>query len=459
MQFNSIEFLIFFAVLFFLFFAFSKNSCRKIIILCANIYFYSCWDFRFLALILAQTISEFFLGRASLYTIDNRVRKFILIFSITMNIVILIYFKYLNWFIESLTNFIEPNIPNTSFIKIALPLGISFYTFRILSYSIDIYKKNINSEYTLLDFAIYVSFFPIIISGPIARASDILPQINNLKITKDNFIYGARLFIIGLFLKIFIADHTAMFVNFFYENHSVFNTASSWIAATAYSLQIYADFAGYSSMAIGVAWMLGIQLNDNFNYPYLSVNVKEFWKKWHISLSTWIRDYIYIPLGGNKKGRLRTYINLCFTMTLCGLWHGAGLNFIFWGFLHGTYLIGHNLYVKNRNKKNMGSGSGIFLTYFFVTIAWIFFRAETFQKALMIIKQLFIWQNGVSWHPPFIIFVIISAILINCMKKLKMNMVELPINSKYTLFILLCLLWLTIVFYPKEFQPFVYAQF
>lgn len=459
MIFTSIEFLVFYSVLLILLLVFNRNTYSKLIILCASLYFYSFWDYRFVVLILLQTLLEFFLGKVSYSSDSKKKRKTVLCISIITNLGVLIYFKYLNWFLESLLKLFPSGINDIHFFKIALPLGLSFYTFRLLSYSIDIYRKKIKPAYSLIDFSIYVFFFPIIISGPISRAVDILPQIQTLKITPGNFLAGARLFIIGAFLKVFVADQVAMFVNFYYDNYSAFNTFTSWLAIAAYSLQIYADFAGYSSMAIGAALIIGIRLDDNFDYPYLSINIKEFWKKWHISLSTWIKDYIYIPLGGNKNGRLRTYINLVFTMSLCGLWHGAGLNYIFWGFLHGIYLIAYDNYSKNINYRPMKPWLGILFTNIFVCFAWIFFRSESFDKSLKIVKHLFVIQNGVSWHPPFIIFILGSALLLNFLKKKEVIFVELPLKAKYTLFIIFCLIWLTVVFYPTEFQPFVYAQF
>lgn len=435
---------------------FKNNSIRKILLLSSNLFFYGFLNLKFLLLIIFQSITVYVLAKLSNKYASNNVRKKLLLISICMNLLLLIYFKYLNWFIDSFKLFFDFN-NNYSFLEIGIPLGISFYTFRLISYSVDIYKRTILTSKSNIDFFVYSTFFPLIIAGPIERPADFLPQLNKIQINSMNIVNGSKLIIIGLFLKVFVADNISSYVNFFYENYSVFDTFTSWLAVFSYSIQIYADFAGYSNIAIGISLCLGIIIKDNFNYPYSSKNIKEFWKKWHISLSTWIRDYIYIPLGGNKCSEQRKYLNLLLSMTICGLWHGAGLNYIIWGFIHGLYLIIYNSY----DKQNISFGrfSGIVLTFLSVSLGWIFFRAETYNKAIKIIIQLFSFKHGITWHPSIISVIFLLTLFLNYLHITNSKYIDFKRNSNYAIFILLCLLWITFVFFPKDFQPFVYAQF
>ena len=307
------------------------QSVKKILLLAASYIFYGYWDYRFCFLLLFLSASVFFcakrLEKGKIYTFIG----------IVLPLIILGFFKYFNFFTDSfLTVF---NIKNSMSLNIILPVGISFYTFQSLSYIIDVKRKTIPAETNFIDLALYIAFFPQLVAGPIVKASEFLPQLKeNRTITKSSVETGIQIFVFGLFKKVVLADNLAPFVDDAFSRTEIYSGFSILMAVIAYSFQIYFDFSGYSDMAIGCAKILGFDFSKNFNMPYISKNVSEFWKRWHISLSSWLQSYLYIPLGGNRKGTARTYINLLITMILGGLWHGANWTFIIWGLLHGTAL-------------------------------------------------------------------------------------------------------------------------
>ncbi len=445
-----------------------KNvNFKKLILLIANFYFYLYFDYRFLILLIIATLVTFFVGNW-IYRFQSRIyKKILLIAGISINTIILLFFKYYNFFVDSFNHILASNQNSLQTINIILPLGVSFYTFRFISFLVDVYKNGDDiSMVHAVDFIIYGTFFPIIVSGPISRAKFFLPQLRSFKSSLNCLYRGYRLFVIGLFLKVFVADRIAPYVNYFYENHEVFNCISAWLATTAYSIQIYCDFAGYSSMAIGVALMLGLNIERNFNFPYISTNISDFWRRWHITLSYWIKDYLYIPLGGNRKGKLRKYVNLLIAMTLCGLWHGPAWTFVLWGVLHGILLVINHYWKEfgvpsfNINFSLFYSFASWLLTFLTVSFCWIFFRSEGIGQAIEIIQKLFSFNSiGVSWYQPFVIFIILSTVLFHVLYLTKLKIITLPVENKMTPAILFCLIWLVIVFYPQEFQPFVYVQF
>jgi alginate O-acetyltransferase complex protein AlgI len=400
---------------------------------------------------------------------DPTHKKILLLSGISINVAILLYFKYFNFFLESFQLLFSNNRGPSASLQIIAPIGVSFYTFRFISYLVDAYKDSESNEicrYSLVDFMIYGTFFPIIVCGPISRAKHFIPQLRHFKLSISKLYQGYRLFAIGLFLKVFVADRIAQYINFFYENHKVFNSTSTWLAVLAYDLQIYCDFAGYSSMAIGLALSMGIHIETNFNMPYIALNISDFWKRWHITLSEWIKDYLYIPLGGNRKGETRKYINLLIAMTICGLWHGAALTFVLWGGLHGVLLVVNHYWQKQPIRSVFTRLSYFYsivswvLTFLSVSLCWIFFRAESIDQAMEIFHKLFVIDMvGVSWYQPFVIFILLIAGLFHLLYSWGIKTITLPIDAKITPTVLFCLIWLVIVFFPKEFQPFVYAQF
>jgi len=466
MSFIQIEFYIFLGFLYALLLYFKKTQHRKLIIILGNIYFYAYWDYRFLLLICIPVLTGFLLSNVIRENPKLKIRSAALAASLLIDLSILGYFKYFNWFLESFGSISPSGGMDIKPMEIILPLGLSFFIFRMISYTVDVYTGKLEPSKSISDFCLYATFFPIMVSGPISRARNFLPQLKDYSIqTKD--VYPAfRLFVIGLFIKVFVADNLALFINYYYENSQIFNTWTSWLAAASYSIQIYCDFAGYSSMAIGVSLLLGLKIEDNFNFPYLSDNVREFWRRWHITLSEWIRDYIYIPLGGDRKGERHTAMNIMVAMTACGMWHGAALTFVLWGFIHGLMLAVNRLFqrVKKSSMKKPSYGKFnrfvcVLVTFLLVTVAWVFFRADSIVQAIEIINKLFFLQDGVAWYPPFAIFVLGSIIFVHIIKATGYEFLELKIEKIYTLPVLFCLLWLVIVFMPKGFQPFIYAMF
>ena len=332
MLFTQIEFLLFFIFCLISIYLTSSNRFRKGILLFASYYFYAYWDWRFLSLIIYSTLIDFIVGKYIARTKNQQVRKRLLFISLVSNLSVLGFFKYFNFFINSLSIPLAEIGLNVTTLNIILPIGISFYTFQTLSYTIDIYRNKIPPTSSILDFSLFVAFFPQIVAGPIVRAAEFLPQLKVKRVINwDNLFIGFRLFTFGFFKKVFIADNLAIFVDKVFENPSVFSSITILLGVIAFGIQIYCDFSGYSDMAIGIAKALGYELPLNFNYPYIAKNITDFWRRWHMSLSFWLRDYLYIPLGGNRKGTRRTYINLMLTMLLGGLWHGASWNFVVWG--------------------------------------------------------------------------------------------------------------------------------
>jgi alginate O-acetyltransferase complex protein AlgI len=390
-----------------------------------------------------------------------------LLVSICVNIGILIIFKYLNFFLGSFRPLFQAIGFNTRSLDLIMPLGISFYTFKTLTYTIGSYYRRNEPCNSLVDYALFISFFPTLVAGPISRASDFLPQLRAFSPSYTNLQAGVRLFVIGLFKKLYIADNLGLYVDTFYDSPLVFNSITAWCAVVSYALQIYFDFSGYSDMAIGSSRILGFQIEDNFRFPYLSTSIREFWGRWHITLSQWIRDYVYIPLGGGRRGSIRTYINVMTAMLLCGLWHGAGWTFVFWGGYHGAALC-LNRAVKARARSHERTladsfGTSVFkwlLTFFVVTMGWVFFRSPNFGTAWQVMGQLILPHSGVQWISPFAVLIIIATAIFHLIKVYDLtSILELPEMAWYTPAGLFCLAWLVILFHASTFKPFIYAQF
>lgn len=390
MLFNSISFAVFLPIVFILYWALNKRSVKiqNILILIASYVFYGWWDWRFLSLIIASTFVDYFVGLKIFNSNISSNRKLYLWISIIFNLGVLGVFKYYNFFVSSWIELLSTfgYIPHETYtISIILPVGISFYTFQTMSYTIDIYRRQLNPTKDLISFAAFVSFFPQLVAGPIERASHLLPQIlKKRKFDTTEAINGVHLIFWGLFKKVAVADNLSLIVDSYYSNveqYSV-NTSYSIIVILFYSFQIYCDFSGYSDIAIGTSKLFGITLSDNFKRPYFSSSFSEFWKRWHISLSSWLRDYLYIPLGGNRGGKLLTDRNLMLTMLLGGLWHGASFNFVIWGGLHGIYLIFQRFTGLQKLIFNK-----IFI-FSLVTLSWIPFRAISLSDTLLVFDSL-----------------------------------------------------------------------
>ena len=425
---------------------FSKKQIRHFILLIFSLVFYGWWDWRFCFLMFGVIFISYF---SAIQMGKEQTKKPFLMIGIVVPLMALAYFKYCNFFISSFVSAFK--IHNAISLKIILPVGISFYTFQALSYTVDVYNKKLSAEKNFIRFALYISFFPQLVAGPIIRASDFLPQLNEERnITIQNFSVGIQIFVFGLFKKIVIADYLSVFVDEVFRAPGAFHAISLILAIIAYSIQIYFDFSGYSDMAIGCAKCLGYDFIRNFNIPYISRNITEFWRRWHISLSSWLRDYLYIPLGGNRKGKVRTYINNMLTMLLGGLWHGANWTFVIWGAIHGIALAIHKLYMTWRGKTTKSENEipfyqygakkvityifSVILTNIFVGFTWIFFRSDNFSTAFFYISRIVFFKTGIihiySWL--IIAFVILlSGILFVFKHSIKNKLSE--INGFYPL--------------------------
>jgi D-alanyl-lipoteichoic acid acyltransferase DltB (MBOAT superfamily) len=354
------------------------------------------------------TVWDFFAAKEMHATENKSKRKLLMILSITANLGMLCYFKYTNFFYEMYCNLSGRSF---STFDIFLPVGISFFTFQSMSYTIDVYRRQLIPLEKIQDFAFYISFFPQLVAGPIVRAKDFIPQIHKpLFVSNEMFGRGIFLIIAGLFKKAVISDYISVnFVDRIFDNPNLYSGVENLLGLYGYTLQIYCDFSGYSDMAIGIALLLGFHFNVNFDSPYQSASITEFWRRWHISLSSWLRDYLYISLGGNRKGKIRTYINLIITMLLGGLWHGSSLRFVCWGAIHGFGLAIHkalmglfpNLKPSGSKMKPLWRTLGIVFTFHFVCFSWIFFRAENFEIAIDMIKQIFTF-----FHPEIVVDVL-----------------------------------------------------
>ena len=408
MLFNSYSFLVFFPIVIGLYFLLNPKL-RWILLLVSSYYFYMCWNVNYIILIFASTVIDYFAG-IGIYRTSKKLNKLVFLsLSLISNLGILFTFKYYGFFSKSTENLL--GIFNIAYhfpeLDILLPVGISFYTFQTLSYTIDIYRGITIPERHFGRFALYVSYFPQLVAGPIERSYQLLPQLRNfINLNYSNVRDGLVLMTFGFFKKVVIADRLAEYVNLVYNNPGEYGGFSSLIATYFFSFQIYCDFSGYSDIAIGAAMVMGVRLMTNFSQPYFSRNIGEFWSRWHISLSTWFRDYLYIPLGGNRVGRSRWYFNLLFVFVVSGLWHGAGWNFVIWGLLHGVYLlfsallsgsgVGNNSLEKKRKPFPMHQFFQIVLTFHLVLLGWVFFRANSFEDAKLILGSIWKFDLGDS---------------------------------------------------------------
>lgn len=481
MLFNSYQFLIFFPIVIALYFALPKLRFRIILLLCTSYYFYMCWRPEYVILIIASTlinyISGILIGRAN----SHRLKKAYLIFSLCVNLGLLFTFKYFNFFNNSLRfglDFFGITNPIPAF-KLLLPIGISFYTFQILSYIIDVYRGKTAPETGFFNFALYVSFFPQLVAGPIERAKHLLPQFCRFY----NFNYqrvadGLKLIVWGLFKKVVIADRLAIYVNHIYGRTGEFSSWSVLLAVYFFAFQIYCDFSGYSDIAIGAAQVMGFNLMDNFKRPYFAKSIAEFWRRWHISLTTWFRDYIYIPLGGNRCAFWRWQINLIIIFLISGLWHGAAWTFVLWGALHGVYLMISNLTVDLRKRSAMFIGLDlyprlhkylkIFITFHLVVFSWILFRADNLRHIGIIFKKIFsfdlagnrIWSasNHQDWFIVCLSLIFLLGVqLLQRQCNMRQFLSAKPVWFKLPVYFIIILA--IILFGKFSSQDFIYFQF
>ena len=402
MLFNSYEFIfVFLPITFFIYFYLNHKRltiASKGFLVFSSLFFYSWWNIAYLPLILLSMLFNYLIGNSlnkdgNENKIGNKKtfsKKSILIFGIVSNLALLGYFKYADFFIENF-NFISGS--NVNLLHMVLPLAISFFTFQQIAYLVDSYRGE-TKEYDFLNYALFVTFFPQLIAGPIVHHKEMMPQFAskwNMVKNYRNIALGLFIFSIGLFKKVVIADTFAVWATAGFDTATTLNFFEAWATSLSYTFQLYFDFSGYTDMAIGIALLFNIKLPINFNSPYKALSIQDFWRRWHITLSRFLRDYIYIPLGGNKKGNFRTYTNLMATFILGGFWHGAGWTFLFWGFLHGLSLAIHRLWQTLGFK--MWTWLAWLITFNFVNIAWVFFRAKEWDDALRILSSMFSLDN------------------------------------------------------------------
>lgn len=470
MLFNSLSFIVFLAIVLVLYYAKLFNwTNKKRMLLLASYLFYAMWNPPLVILLWISTIVDYTAGKKLAVLENQRQRKMWLLLSLFVNLGFLAFFKYGDFLLE---NFVTTlNAMGMDFqaqpMDIILPMGISFYTFQTMSYTIDMYKRKIEPARTFLDFALYVTFFPQLVAGPIVRAKELITQFYEQKrVTTQQFLWGTFLLTIGLFQKIVLADTLlAGTSDDVFGSRAILHGLDAWTGTLAFSGQIFFDFAGYSTCAIGIALMLGIILPDNFRYPYAAIGFSDLWRRWHISLSTWLRDYLYIPLGGNRHGITRMYAALMITMLLGGLWHGAAWTFVIWGALHGIYLVMERL-LRNKIHIKINAWNGILLallTYTCVNITWVFFRAREFSTAKNMLASMFGLHEGEKILQSFDIIKVFTVItiLFIChwlMRNTSMKAVSLK-TPPIVLGIVWALLFMLICIAQGSGEQFIYFQF
>lgn len=477
MALSSFRFIIFFVIIYMLLSVTNlirkqntELACHfyKWILLIGSYLFLGYTNYKYCVYVLCLTGVVFFAARTISQNNDS---KRYMIISVILCIVGLAVCKYSNFFVESINNWFGMSVP---LLKIAAPLGVSFYTFSAISYIVDIYRREYPVNGSLVETALYLVYFPKLISGPLIGASTFFERLrNNDGIRLKNLERGIQLFVFGLFKKIVLADHLGVFVDDVYKAPSAFSSLSIWLAVLSYSFQLYFDFSGYSDMAIGISEIIGVRLERNFNLPYISKNLTEFWKRWHISLSSWLQKYLYFSLGGNRKGVLRTYINLLLVMVIGGIWHGAGWTFILWGCFHGIGLVVHKIYRRlafaPKDTNLLSKVFSCFLTFIFVSFCWVFFRATSIGNALNVLHGLFSSQKGIvqiySWTLFSIVvyFVYLVYLVLQNRKEGKTTInEEVPVLNLstvkgLTIFFLFCGLTICMAYFGNT--AFIYGKF
>ena len=495
MIFSSPRFFIFLATLLVLMALLGKDrrESKKRLLGIASCLFYAAWDWRYLGLLLTISVVDYVAAAKISISANRSTRKAWLLLSIVSNLTILGYFKYCNFFIDNLNGASAMFGWHINPLNILLPAGISFYTFKTMSYTIDVYRGELKTCRSWLDYTTFITFFPELIAGPIVRGSVFLPQMNReIGPTLERLKIGFSIFLLGLTKKVLIADRLAGIADPIFKDPELYSGVSIWFGVLSYSLQIYCDFSGYSDMAIGTAKMIGYDLPENFRMPYVSVNITEFWRRWHITLSTWLRDYLYVPLGGNRLGTQRTYINLMLTMLLGGLWHGASWNFVLWGGLHGLALGIHKWVLSCRKQYSipvLHPFVGGVATFIFVTLAWVPFRATSFGDTLFMVQKMIGLgaDGGVAWIPaaffwclPMLVFghvvgkliekdaVVAIGILRRGLGFFGLGMHSDSISGYYLIWnkasvpcLYVLFLWLLVLFFfaSTNTSPFIYFQF
>ncbi|MGH2665083.1 MBOAT family O-acyltransferase [Flavobacterium sp.] len=479
MLFNSLEFAFFLPLVFFAYWVMNDRywKCQNGLLLLVSYYFYACWDWRFLFLLIFSTVLDYFTGLKMHSAQNKKTKKFWFWLSIIINVGFLGIFKYYNFFASSFADLIsvfgfEANLFT---LQVVLPVGISFYTFHGLSYVIDIYNEKMEPEKNIIDYSLFVSYFPLLVAGPIERATHLLPQIKkrrffNYKMAVD----GLRQILWGLFKKVVIADNCAEYANLMFGSTNDYNGSSLFLGAILFAFQIYGDFSGYSDIALGTSKLFGIELLKNFNFPYFSRNIAEFWRRWHISLSTWFRDYLYIPLGGSKGSLYSKIRNVMIIFIVSGFWHGANWTFIIWGLINAIFIIPSIVLKTNRNHLDIVAKNkvlpGFFeliqmgFTFLITTFAWIFFRADNVKHAFSYIGGICtssLFEKPVKFPSLWLCLFLLFFIIIEWngrQSDFAIQRVGFNWNRKFRMSFYMLLVLIIFLFSEKE-QQFIYFQF
>ncbi|WP_426486650.1 MBOAT family O-acyltransferase [Flavobacterium sp. 2] len=477
MLFNSIDFAIFLPIIFILYWLIGKKSLQyqNILLLVSSYFFYAFWDWRFLFLLVFSTLLDYFTGLKMQNTSNSVTKRNWFWISVSINLGFLGIFKYYNFFADSFARAISHFglQVNPWTLKVILPVGISFYTFHGLSYVIDIYKNRIKAEESFINYSVFVSFFPLLVAGPIERATHLLPQIKQ----KRKFDYlqaidGLRQILWGLFKKVVIADSCAVYANSIFNDSDGYSGSTLLLGAVFFAFQIYGDFSGYSDIALGVARLLGIDLLKNFSFPYFSRDIAEFWRRWHISLSSWFKDYLYIPLGGSKGGMWKTIRNTFIIFIVSGFWHGANWTFIAWGFLNALFIMPSIIFKTNRNNLDIAAQGkilpsfkeflSILITFGLTVFAWIFFRSESIRHAYHFIAKIFSQTLFTKPEilPKKLMLIILLFMIIEWLgRENEFALSKLPIKSKAIRWGFYYILVITILYFSGSEQQFIYFQF
>jgi alginate O-acetyltransferase complex protein AlgI len=468
MLFVEFRFFWFFLAVFAVYWALRRNDSRKTWLLVCSYFFYACWNWKFLFLIMASSALDYFVGAMMVRTQNSGTRRGWLILSLCANLGTIAFFKYYNFFVTSAAALLEwlglPASLHT--LNIIIPVGVSFYTFHSMSYTIDVYRGKLRPVSSILDLACFIGFFPQMVAGPIVRAFAFLPQLQTLRRFADVDVRGALvLFLTGFIKKACIADAVAPFVDRYFEAPGNFTAASAWVGVLFYAIQIYCDFSGYTDMAIASAQLLGYELPVNFRFPYFARNISEFWHRWHISLSTWLRDYLYIPLGGNRGPRWFVYRNTMITMLLGGLWHGGAWTFVIWGGLHGLALVVHREWVRRTEHRSSAPPFLRWLawplTIYWVCVAWIFFRAVDLKHAMPALRSFVLFQSaGTEDLGAWMLWVVVALAIVHWLNSIgwfSQWWRRLPASvfaAGYG-----CAFAVVLLFIPPRYAPFIYFQF
>ncbi len=478
MLFNSLNFAYFFPIVFVIYWLLKNNHKKQnVFLLLVSYFFYACWDWRFVFLLAASTLLCFMGGRMIHNSATEGKRKFWVVLSVTVNLLFLGFFKYFNFFVDSFQDFLQlfGFVPHELSLKIILPVGISFYTFHGLSYVLDIYYKRWQPTRSWVNYSLFVAYFPLLVAGPIERATHLLPQLEK-KRTFDysRMVDGMRQILWGLFKKIIIADGCAEYANFIFNNSEFQTGTTSLLAAILFALQIYGDFSGYSDIALGTSRMLGIELLQNFKFPYFSRDIAEFWRRWHVSLSSWFKDYLYIPLGGSREGMAKTIRNTFIIFLVSGFWHGANWTFVVWGGLHALYTVPSIMLKRNRKNldivakgRSLPTLSEFFhmlTTFLLVVFAWIVFRAESITDAYSFVLSIAKNPFSIPYIDIRTIVLLLMALFMFIVEwngregkyalERFANIRSVPLKWGFYLFVIF-----SIIFLSGGEQPFIYFQF